>query len=337
MIRRGDQAGGDSVIVRLSSLGDIAQDLAVAATLERRGHRLAWLVEDRFAELLEFFDGELEVWSWRRGLRGALALRNKARTWHRALDVQGNTKSAFLAACIGAEEVIGLAPADLREFGSRLFRQRRAASAAGPHVLDRAARVLSLALGEELSAQDLARPPFLRPSEASTRELSERLCREGLEAMRLAVVVGHPADPRSWPVEAAAKLVMRRPAERFLLLGPRERDLVVPADVPKLQQEGGVGELITLAALLAERGGAAVGHDGGAMHVMRAAGLATCFLFGPQDPRRTGPFDEPVLQADTELDCRPCRLRHCPRPDGAVCMQRITVDEVEAMASRMLA
>ena len=60
------------------------------------------------------------------------------------------------------------------------------------------------------------------------------------------------------------------------------------------------------------------------MHVLFGAGAKTLFLFGPQDPARTGPYlletDAAILQAPVDLPCRPCLERSYALPEGALCM-----------------
>ncbi|PIE61551.1 MAG: hypothetical protein CSA29_02770 [Desulfobacterales bacterium] len=64
--------------------------------------------------------------------------------------------------------------------------------------------------------------------------------------------------------------------------------------------------------------------DTGAMHLASALGTDLVALFGPTDPRRTGPFYGKVIQK-TELPCVPCNQRRCEAPQ---CMKAITPDDV---------
>ncbi|MBF0101147.1 MAG: glycosyltransferase family 9 protein [Desulfobacterales bacterium] len=65
--------------------------------------------------------------------------------------------------------------------------------------------------------------------------------------------------------------------------------------------------------------------DTGPMHLAVALGKPVIALFGPSNPKRTGPYRGTVLQK-TELTCVPCGKRTC---DHSVCMERITPEEVE--------
>ena len=68
---------------------------------------------------------------------------------------------------------------------------------------------------------------------------------------------------------------------------------------------------------------AVVSCDTGPMHLAVALGKDVVALFGPADPRRTGPFSGQVIQKD--LFCVPCNKRKCNDP---ICMKKITPEEV---------
>lgn len=66
-----------------------------------------------------------------------------------------------------------------------------------------------------------------------------------------------------------------------------------------------------------------VSCDTGPMHLAVALGKDVVALFGPADPRRTGPFIGKVIQKD--LPCVPCNKRKCKDP---ICMKEITPEDV---------
>jgi heptosyltransferase-1 len=68
---------------------------------------------------------------------------------------------------------------------------------------------------------------------------------------------------------------------------------------------------------------AVVSCDTGAMHLAVALNKKVVALFGPSDPRRTGPLKGKVIRKP--LDCSPCNLRECKDP---VCMRAITHEDV---------
>lgn len=313
-----------AVIVRLSSLGDIAQALPLAGLLDREGWRVGWTVERRFAGLVDAAVWPVQQLSWSRGLHGLRRIRGAARGFDVSLDVQGNWKSGVVAAALGADRVLGLAREDVRERGNLLFTDVRAAPARAPHVLDRSLTVVAQALGRPVSRAELPRPPWLRADVGRLAAVRTQLAAIGLDPQRplVAITVGRPDDPRTWPL-AHARELQRQVAGSFLVTGPREYELAL--DGPVLRQGGGdLRDLVALGAVVARSGGVAVGHDHGAMHVLHATGARCLFLFGPQDPARTGPAFGRALVGPDPLECRPCLSRRCAHELGPVCMSGIS-------------
>jgi len=130
-------------IVKLSSLGDVAHALPVAAALRRefpRGH-LTWVVERREAALLlgnpaidEVAIADTRGWRRLPGARagahtaraiGALLRQLRRRRFDVALDLQGNLKSGVLTAATGAALRIGFAARRCREPLNAPFTNRR--------------------------------------------------------------------------------------------------------------------------------------------------------------------------------------------------------------------
>jgi len=70
-------------------------------------------------------------------------------------------------------------------------------------------------------------------------------------------------------------------------------------------------------------------NDTGPMHVGAALGTPVTGLFGPTDPRQTGPYGQlrETLQADA-LPCVPCRKSSCRRTDTMECLLALDPDSV---------
>ena len=69
--------------------------------------------------------------------------------------------------------------------------------------------------------------------------------------------------------------------------------------------------------------------DTGAMHLASALGTGLIALFGPTDPRRTGPFRGHVIQK--QLPCIPCNRRKCNNP---ICMDTIQPADVLSIIAK---
>jgi ADP-heptose:LPS heptosyltransferase len=73
------------------------------------------------------------------------------------------------------------------------------------------------------------------------------------------------------------------------------------------------------------------------MHVAAALGKPLIALFGPTEPRRTGPYGqlENVLRLD--LPCSPCLSAHCAIAETDQCLRDLPPALVIERAAKMLA
>jgi len=96
----------------------------------------------------------------------------------------------------------------------------------------------------------------------------------------------------------------------------------------------GKTSLPALAAVL-ERARIFVGVDSGVMHLAAAVGTPVVALFGPSDPRITGPQGEGHYLIRADLPCSPCLRSSCDQ--GVPCMSQIKPDEVIARVKPLIA
>ena len=82
----------------------------------------------------------------------------------------------------------------------------------------------------------------------------------------------------------------------------------------------------------------AVSNDSGLLHVAAALGTPTIGIFGPTSPWHWAPLNPlaGVVQADIELDCRPCHKPVC-RLGHHRCMREIPPGQVMAIAQKTFA
>jgi len=314
------------LLVRLSALGDVVTGLHVLATLRVRQPEayVGWLVEDRFAGLLEGHPqlDALHVYPRRSGvLRGGLRLTLSLRRhrYETALDLQGNLKSGVLARLSGARRVVGLDGRHSRE-GNRLFVRDRVAAGPG-HRNDAYWTLLDAVIGPGprlLATLPAAAPPHGR-------------------------IVFHPGVSRwlpfkRWPASSFAalgdRLATRLGTEVLVSSGPADREeanaVVGAMRTPaRLADEPGLPALVRLLA------GArlVVAADTGPAHLAAASGVPTVVLFGPTDPAVAAPLGPRVRSLRAGVRCSPCELRSCP---DTVCMSGISVDAVESAALELL-
>jgi lipopolysaccharide heptosyltransferase II len=149
---------------------------------------------------------------------------------------------------------------------------------------------------------------------------------------------------KRWPVERFADVVRLIAAEfahvRFAVLGgASDRSLgraLAAAAAPSrcLDLTGQTSltetiEWIRLSRLM-------VTNDTGPMHLAAALGKPVVALFGPTDPRRTGPYHQlhGVLRAS--LPCAPCLKDICAHSQPLECLHRIPPAEVVARVRAVL-
>lgn len=92
-----------------------------------------------------------------------------------------------------------------------------------------------------------------------------------------------------------------------------------------------LGELLGLLA----RASILITNDSGPLHLANALRVPVVAVFGPTDPRATGPFHPPARVLREEgIPCWPCDYRECPTNHR--CMIRITPDEAARAAGELL-
>ena len=147
-------------------------------------------------------------------------------------------------------------------------------------------------------------------------------------------------ETKRWPAASYGELARRmraRGLEVVVVIGPGEeeigRQVAAAAGVP-LPIAGAASDVAGLAGVLA-RLSVLVCNDSGPMHLAAAVGIRAVALFGPTDPRRTGPLGDRHLVLSRDLDCAPCRDRCCP-VGSALCLRELPVERAEQAVLRML-
>jgi len=150
---------------------------------------------------------------------------------------------------------------------------------------------------------------------------------------------------KRWPVDNFAALVRQlassHPDFRFAVLGSAD-DRVLGETIAKASPErcldltGKISllemvEWIRLSDLM-------VSNDTGPMHVAAALCKPLVAIFGPTDPRRTGPYGQikNVMQT-TSLPCVPCMSDRCAYFKHMECLHAIRISTVEARVEEILA
>jgi lipopolysaccharide heptosyltransferase I len=317
------------LVVKLSSLGDLFHALpAVHNVKVGLKAEIHWVVQDEYVELVKCFtdvDRVIPVSrrQWFRGLRVFLR-RLRLYDYDYVVDLQGLLKSAFVAALARGRRRIG--PSFCREGSILLY-----SAVAGPadrtrHAVDQCmdtARYFGLSC---LSQQfPVVFPPAAR---------SEPRPRVGLLPVSRWETKNWPADRF---VAVARRLQQERDATIFLLGGASD------ATVSEEQEKAIGGRVVNLCGKLTiPESGAVIreldlliANDSGPVHMAAAVGTPTLVIFGPTDPRRTGPYGTIHRVVRGDQPCQPCYRRTCKFVDMP-CMKDVTAERVGDEALQLL-
>jgi lipopolysaccharide heptosyltransferase II len=205
-------------------------------------------------------------------------------------------------------------------------------------------KALARRAGAEAFPEIPALPVDARASEEAERFLNARLgVTAGESAPLIAVCPGGRYGPaKQWPLArhaALAQILSRGGAIHGLIVGSAGEGAsgeAIAAAAPGWLSAAGQGSILFAAEVL-RRADVAVCNDSGAMHLAAAVGTPVVALFGPTDPRWTGPLGPRHRILRAACDCSPCFRRTCPVDDSTPCMERIEPEEVARCVREILA
>lgn len=355
------------LIVKPSSMGDIVHTLPASLAI-RAAHpdaHLAWLVERSHAELLarQRHLDELFVWD-RRDLRGlpAFVRRLRAGGWDAAIDFQGLLRSGLFMRACGARRRIGYTPS--KEGAHWFYTERLRLDMSQYHAVERhlqLARLLDATLPEvpidrpylrgehNASGATTMVPRSLFPLHPSTQDIASVeawLARHHFDPLHQRLIVLNPDCRKSanrWPAERFAEVATRLLKEERLRValcgGPASRalcDKIEQLTSGNLWRADGQFGLLASTALIG-RAAVMITGDTGPMHLAVAMGTLVVALFGPADPRLTGPYASDAIVLDKHLPCAPCFGRRCHLGfDEPPCMDALETAEACRAALRQI-
>jgi len=271
----------DSIlVVRLGAMGDIVHTLPAVAWLKQShpDSRLTWLVEPRWAALLEGNPCVDRVVPLRRGsLTGLLeTLRElRAERFDVAVDFQGLLKSAVCGCAALPDRFHGFDASQVRERPAALFYTRRTLTRSA-HVVDRNLELAETCAGSVIPS---AARQFPLPAGRAEGDLP-------LSDFVLASPLAGWAS-KQWPMGHYGALAVRLRTELGLPLvldGPPGADFTAA--------EAAIPHYSSLPGLIhaTRRAAAIVGVDSGPLHLAAALAIPGVAIFGPTDPARNGPY-----------------------------------------------
>lgn len=346
-----DKTARTILVIRTSAMGDIVMASPLIRGVKQRfpHSRLLWLVEPAFANLLRehpLLDGLIifDKGRWRtllkKGnllgfLRELQSLRNRLRQEKvdLVLDVQGLLRTRLLARLSGAEERIGLIS---KEPGQFLMTRMVPKGGDSRQMGSEYCHLLEVLGGVADGCQ-----PEVYISDADQTSAQQHLAAVDVVAPYAVFAPFTTRPQKHWFDDRWAELARvlgRRLGLRSVLLGgPADKDRaeqIVDASGKNAVNMAGSLALMQSAAVLS-RAALVIGVDTGLVHMGTAFQRPTLALFGATRPylETASPLTRVLYHP---FPCSPCR--RSPSCAGEYsCMAALTVEEVVAAASQLLA
>lgn len=238
------------------------------------------------------------------------------------IDLQGLLRSGLVTMSSRAPVRIGFSEA--RE-GSRLFYTHKIRGGRDIHAVDRYMKIAA-ALGCDI--HDI-RFPFPLPDNRRSSELLQNI---GPYAV---FVPGARWKTKIWPSESFGKVAAMLPMRSVIVGSPSDRsiaaDLLLHAEGKAISLAGetdlkGLIDVIGHARLV-------ITNDTGPMHIAAALNIPVVAVFGPTDPRRTGPYGRNNIILQSHSGCVPCFKRRCT---DMLCMHEVTPEAVVRESNKIL-
>lgn len=309
------------LVIKLSSLGDVIHTLPAVSDAVRLVPNISidWVVEEPFAAIPASHPGvdrtiPAAIRRWRRHPatarrdlgRFVRALRD--RQYELVIDAQGLVKSALVAR-IARGPRAGLAWRSAREPVASLAYGHRVALPADLHAIDKLRALFAAALGYQVSDA-----PLDYGLGGATNPASRQIL----------LLHGTTWPSKHWPETSWADVARYASQAGYDVLLPHGDD----AELARARRIAALVPGVTvldrmhidsLFDVVGESAGA-IAVDSGLGHLAVALGVPTVAIYGPTDPRLTGPrgVNQETLASD-HLPCIPCLSRTCRLPaEGGV-------------------
>jgi len=337
----GADAGSPILLIPYMWIGDFVRCHSVVKLLRQRfpDRPVDMLATSLCAPLADYMPGVREaiVFDLPRSRlalhqQAALAKRLRERGYGAALVMPRTWKSALAPFLAGIPQRTGF----VGEVRFGLLNDWRWGERKLPRMVDRCA-ALALPREAKLPA-DWPLPELNVPAaEVAAWRRRKGLADDSRPAVALAP--GAVGPSKRWPADAYAALSRRLLAEGFAvwIIGGSTEKSIAQTIVGDTAARDLTGTDLREAILALAAANAAVSNDSGLLHVAAAQSTPAIGIFGPTSPWHWAPLNPiaATIQADIELDCRPChkpvcRLRHHR------CMTAISADQVFAVTCRAL-
>ena len=343
MTRRGAAAFVLKILIlKPSSLGDVVQTLPVLRLLKLHFHdaEIFWWIDAKLAPLLQddpdltgVIRFERQRWAaprhWPEMFRSIQWMRAQHFDW--VIDLQCLIRSGAFAWLANGTFLIGLD--DSREGARGFYDLAVRRPSFHTHAADWYLAVLpQLGVPVHNHFQWLPeRPNAFAEIKRKWLEMSGNPKSEIQNPKCIALQPGARWANKRWPVEYFAELVrllaQKSPDARFTVLGSAEDQplgeiisRVEPERCFNLCGQTSLPEMIEWIRLC----DLMITNDTGPMHVASALGKPLVALFGPTEPRRTGPYRQLDGVMRIDLPCSPCLKSRCHYEKKNECLNALS-------------
>ncbi|MFO1501237.1 MAG: lipopolysaccharide heptosyltransferase II [Verrucomicrobiota bacterium] len=331
------------LILKPSSLGDVVQALPVLRLLKAHQpqDQVYWWISSDLAGLLHndpdlsgIFLFPRRRWAsprhWRQLLQSVRQMR--AHRFDLVIDLQGLARSAVVGWLARGQLTLGVE--DWREGAPALYDVVVPAPADSRHAVDRyleVPRLLNIPVHWNFNWLPL------RP------EAAAQVKKHWTPGRWLVLSPGARWKNKRWPIERYAAVVrelgQRHPDLRFAILGtaadgPLAEEIIQANSRQCVDLTGRT----TLAEMIewVRLSDVMLTNDTGPMHIAAALRKPIVSVFGPTDPRRTGPYGQLDRCLRIALPCAPCLKPTCRYRQPLECLRAITPAEVVAQIEPLL-
>lgn len=315
------------LIVKLSAIGDVVHTLPSLVALRRlypEAH-ITWVVEEAAADLIKghpLLDAVLVSHrkSWIKHLQEgrirstfreimSFVKELRMRPYDLVIDFHGLFKSAVVVFLSRGKRKLGYR--SMQEL-SGLFIHERIAEDMNKHAVD---RYLDFPRYLGAKIQDVE---FVLPQDPSAEEKIKALMQQhGLQENNF-IAMSPIAywETKLWDHDHFAHLadrIQQKLGMKVVWTGSGKKSL--EEITSRMESEtinlGGQTTLPELACLY-KKANMLITTDSGPMHIAAAVGTPVIALFGPTDPKRTGPYGHGHKIIQAGVSCSPCFLKKCP-------------------------
>lgn len=328
------------VIVKLSALGDIVHCMVVLQFIKKHAPytHIDWITEESLAPILEHHPHiddikTVNLKSLKHDKKKSFDEFKKIKKYSKenydlVIDAQGLIKSAIVSRLLG-KKVAGFAKDSIREPFASLFYNKRFSIAYEKNVIERNCKLVSSALGFEVSSEELTRKSgFLYFAKEDQEKIKPHIKKD---KKNIVFILGSSWESKVYPKEKFLKIAQSL-SENILLCWGNEKERK-SAELIAKSSDATVLPKLNLNELKALIGSSdlVIGGDSGPTHMAWAMNRPSITIFGPTPSSRNTLKTDINLTIDCKKDINPLKLQK-----DDLCIRDIDEKEIVDMAKTLL-